>query len=233
MNKEKLYQEILKLNIIITEKQKEMLEIYATELLLYNEHTNLTAIRSKEDVYLKHFYDSLTITKIINLNDQTLLDIGTGAGFPGLVLAIIYPNLKITLLDSNNKKIKFLQIMKEKLNLNNVDCICTRAEEFARENKEKFDIVTSRAVAKIRILLELSARTLKINGEFIAMKAEVQEELKESKSAEIKLGLRLKENIKFELPNNAGKRTLLKYVKEIKTNDLYPRNYDKIIKKMI
>ena len=109
MNREEFLVEIKKLNIELTKKMEEQLKQYADFLLEYNKHTNLTAIKTEEEVFLKHFYDSLTLVKLADLKQGTLLDVGTGAGFPGLVLAIVFPNLKITLLDSNNKKITFLE----------------------------------------------------------------------------------------------------------------------------
>ena len=108
MNKEVFYEELAKLNIALNEEQKEKLNTYCEFLITYNEHTNLTAIKERDDIYLKHFYDSLTLAKIYDFQEETLLDVGTGAGFPGVVLTIVYPGLKVTLLDSNNKKIKFL-----------------------------------------------------------------------------------------------------------------------------
>ena len=119
MTENEFLNELTKLNINLTAEQQEKLKIYAEFLLTYNEHTNLTAIKNIDEVYLKHFYDSLTLSKIATFTNESLLDIGTGAGFPGLVLAIVYPNLQVTLLDSNNKKIKFLQECLSKLNLKN------------------------------------------------------------------------------------------------------------------
>ena len=171
MTENEFLNELTKLNINLTTEQQEKLKNYAEFLLSYNEHTNLTAIKNIDEVYLKHFYDSLTLSKIANFTNESLLDIGTGAGFPGLVLAIVYPNLQVTLLDSNNKKIKFLQECLSKLNLKNVTLVQERAEVYTKNNREKFDYVTSRAVAELRILLELGIPSLKVNGHFLIMKA--------------------------------------------------------------
>lgn len=231
MTEQEFIKETKKLNINLTDEILGKLKIYNDFLLEYNKHTNLTAIKQKEEVYLKHFYDSLTLTKIIKLDKQTLLDVGTGAGFPGLVLAIVYPNLKVTLIDSNNKKIKFLNICIEKLNIKNVKIINSRAEDYVRTMREHYDIVTSRAVAELKILLELNIPALKVGGIFIGMKANIKEELLNATTALEKLKAEIKEIIEFELPKGAGKRTLISIEKKEKSLNIYPRNYDKIKKR--
>ena len=233
MTKEELYLELKKLGINLTDKQKEQLEIYKDFLIEYNKHTNLTRIIDENDIYLKHFYDSLTIVKYIDLsNKNTLLDIGTGAGFPGFVLKIVYPNLEVTLLDSNNKKITFLKQLSEKLNVK-VNAIQARSEEYIKEKREFFDVVTSRAMANLRVLLELSIPYVKINGNFIAMKANASEELKEAGNTHEKLGAKLSSIQEFELLKENSKRTIIVYDKINKTDIKYPRKYDIIIKKAI
>ena len=233
MTKEELYLELEKLGITLTDKQKEQLEIYKEFLIEYNKHTNLTRIIDENDIYLKHFYDSLTIVKYIDLsNKNTLLDIGTGAGFPGFVLKIVYPNLDVTLLDSNNKKITFLKQLSEKLNIN-VNAIQARSEEYIKEKREYFDVVTSRAMANLRVLLELSIPYVKVNGNFIAMKANASEELKEASNTHEKLGAKLSSIHEFELIKENSKRTIIVYDKISKTDIKYPRKYDIIIKKTI
>jgi len=172
-------------------------------------------------------------TKIVDLNSQTLLDVGSGAGFPGLVLAITYPHLKVTLLDSNNKKTTFLKKCVQKLELSNVEVIYSRAEDYTRENREKYDLVTSRAVAELRILLELNIPALKVNGYFIAMKSNIEEELKNAQNTLKKLDCEIIEKKEFNLPNNTGFRTLIRIRKKSLTNELYPRTYDKIKKKSL
>ena len=233
MNKEEFLKEIKKLNIKLTDTMLHQLEEYADFLLTYNEHTNLTAIKTKEEVYLKHFYDSFTLVKIANLQNGKLLDVGTGAGFPGLVLAIVFPNLKVTLLDSNNKKITFLNECIEKLHLQNVQTVYSRAEDYTRAHREYYDFVTSRAVAELRILLELNIPALKVNGNFLVMKGNLEEELEESINTMKILNCKILIQEKFELPNNGGSRTLMSIIKEKETDRKYPRTYDKIKKKSI
>ncbi len=231
MNKEQFVSALNALNIIITSKQLDELNIYYKRLIEYNCHTNLTRIVEENDVYLKHFYDSLTIIKEVKLDSQTLLDVGTGAGFPGLVLKIIFPNLKVTLLDSLNKRIVFLQSIIDELKLQDVVAIHSRAEDFIVKNREKYDIVTSRAVARLNILSELCIPFVKLNGYFIPMKADLKEELLESKNAVQTLGCVLIEANEFQLPFNGGTRTIIKYEKTSKTDIKYPRKFAEIKKK--
>lgn len=233
MTEQEFMSETKELNINLTKEMLDNLRIYNDFLLEYNKHTNLTAITTKEEVYLKHFYDSLTLTKIINLENQILLDVGTGAGFPGLVLAIIFPNLQVTLLDSNNKKTTFLTLCIEKLNLKNVEVIHSRAEEYVKIHREYFDIVTSRAVAELRILIELNVPALKVGGYFIAMKGKTEEEEKNAEGTLDKLDAKIIKKQEFELPNLGGHRSLLSIQKQKTTNPIYPRNYDKIKKKVL
>lgn len=162
----------------------EKLDIYCNFLLEYNKHTNLTAIKEENDIYLKHFYDSLTLTKVIDLNEyNTLLDIGSGAGFPGMVLKIFFPKLKVYLVDSNNKKCKFLLELKEKLNVDNLIVINNRIENLYNEFLNSIDIVTARAVTNLPVLTELAIPLVKANKYFIAMKGNAEEELENSMHA--------------------------------------------------
>ena len=233
MNKEQFINELKKIDINISVDKLSKLEEYYYLLVEENKKYNLTAITEKKDVYLKHFYDSLTINKVINLNNQYLLDIGTGAGFPGLVLKIVFPKLKIDLLDSTNKKCQFLKMVIDKLELTNIKVINARAEEYAKENREKYDIVTSRAVAPLKHLLEYSIPLLKINGNFISLKSNIDEEIKNIDNYYKKLYITNEEIIKFELPNENSLRTLYKVKKEKTTPLIYPRLYSQIKKKDI
>jgi len=233
MNKEEFISELKKINIDITEKQLKDLEKYYQILVEENKKYNLTTITEEKEVYLKHFYDSITMTKIIELNDQYLLDIGTGAGFPGLVLKIMFPNLKIDLLDSTSKKCMFLQYVIDTLELKNIKIINERAEEYANKEREKYDIVTSRAVAPLKHLLEYSIPLLKVNGKFIALKSNIEEETKNIKNYYNKLYLEKEEIIKFELPKENSLRTLYKITKIKETPMIYPRVYSQIKKKEI
>lgn len=231
MHKDEFKNALKEFDINITQVMLEQLDTYYKMLIEYNRHTNLTRITDEKEVYLKHFFDSLMLVKTINLDNQALLDVGTGAGFPGMVLKIVFPNLNVTLVDSLNKRIIFLNKVIEKLNLNNIRVIHARAEEYAISNRENFDIVTSRAVAKLNILCELCMPMVKINGYFIPMKAEAKEEIDLSKNAIKTLGGVLRESVVFSLPYDAGKRTLVKIEKIQKTNPKYPRKFNEIKKK--
>ena len=234
MNLNNFKEELEKININITDEQLNQLEKYYDLLVEWNNKINLTNIIEKDQVYLKHFYDSLTMNKIIDLNEiESLCDIGTGAGFPGLVLKIVFPNLKVTLVDSLNKRIIFLKEVIERLELNNIEVYHARAEEFAKNNIEKFDIVTARAVAHLSILLEYSIPMVKINGYFIAMKANIDEELEESKKALEILKSKIKKIEKFKLPVESSNRTVIMIEKQEKTNSKYPRKNSEIKKKML
>lgn len=233
MNKEEFNKEVIKLGITLTPTMEEQLETYYKILTEENKKYNLTRITILEDVYLKHFYDSLTLYKVIKLDDESICDIGTGAGFPGLVLKIVFPNLKVTLVESNKKKCNFLNIVKEKLNLNNLIIINARAEDYSKTNREIFDIVTSRAVAPIKHLLEYSIPLVKVNGHYIAMKSNVDNEIANIDNYYKKLSITKENEIKFYLPKENSLRTLIMYKKESKTNPIYPRRYNEIKKKDI
>ena len=181
MNFTEFITEIKKLNINLTDNQENQIKTYINKLIEYNSHTNLTAIRNYEDILLKHFYDSLTLVKAYDFNNSlNVLDIGSGAGFPGLVIKIVFPRINLTLLDSNNKKTKFLNQIVNNLKLTNIEIINDRAENFIKNNRETFDVVTSRAVSHLRIISELSIPYLKVGGTFLVMKTNSEEELNES-----------------------------------------------------
>ncbi len=233
MNEEEFISSVKNLGIEIDEKKLHMLEEYYKILVTENKKYNLTAISQKEEVYLKHFYDSLTITKIIKLDKQEICDIGTGAGFPGIVLKIFFPNIKLTLIESNLKKCKFLDMLKMILNLNDVKIINERAEIYSITNREKFDIVTSRAVAPLKYLLEYSIPIVKVGGSYIAMKANIEKEMENIENYYQKLDITLEKKESFKLPKEESIRTLLLYNKNKKTNHIYPRKYTEIKKKDI
>lgn len=233
MNREEFIKETEKLGIYLDDKILSNLEEYYNILKEENEKYNLTRIIEKESVYLKHFYDSLTINKIIKLDSQNVCDLGSGAGFPGLVLAICFPNVKITLIESNGKKCNFLNIIKEKLSLNNVTIINNRIEEYAKDNREIFDIVTARAVAPLKHLLEYGIPLVKVKGYFIAMKSNIKEETENIENYYNKLSIKEENIIEFSLPKENSLRTLIKYKKEEKTNTKYPRRYSEIVKRDI
>ena len=233
MNKELFMEEISKLDIILTDEMLDQLERYYQILIEENEKYNLTAITDKESVYLKHFYDSLTLSKIINLNNQSLCDIGTGAGFPGMVLKIVFPSLKVTLVDATLKRCNFLKMVINELNLKDVEVINARAEEYSKTNREKYDIVTSRAVAPLKHLLEYSIPLVKVGGTYIAMKSDLSKELDGISNYEQKLSIDNRKVLTFTLPIEESVRTLISYNKKDKTNSIYPRRYSEIKKKEI
>lgn len=231
MKKEEFINELKKLDIEVTKTMINQLDIYMEFLIAYNKHTNLTAIDTEEDIYLKHFYDSLTIVKGVDLTKVcNILDIGSGAGFPGMVIKIFFPHLDMTLIDSNNKKTKFLSLLAEKLGIN-VNVINMRVEEYAKNNLNKFDIVTSRAVANLRVLAELSLPLVKVDGLFVALKGKMDDNLEDAISTiEIMDGI-VTDRITFELLNNTGTRNIIVIKKQKETDISLLRSYDKIIKK--
>ena len=224
-------EELKKINIIPTSDQLDKLEKYYELLIEYNKVMNLTGITEKDQVYLKHFYDSLTIIKAVDLNNyDSLCDMGTGAGFPGLVLKIFYPHLKVTLIDSLNKRINFLNEVIKQLKLDKIEAIHARLEEYGIVNRDKYDIVTSRAVASINVLLEYAAPILKVNGLFICMKGNLENE-KDYQNAMNKLNIKEENKVEFELPFELSKRTIISFQKTKQTSKLFPRKYSDIIKK--
>ena len=233
MNKELFIAELNKLNIKITDKQLSMLEDYYNILVEENTKYNLTNITEKEQAYLKHFYDSLTIVKVINLNNQSLCDIGTGAGFPGLVLKILFPQLEVTLVEATEKRCKFLELVINKLKLSKIKVINERAEIYSKEVREKFDIVTSRAVAPLKHLLEYSIPLVKVNGNYIAMKGNIEKEIENIENYYQKLSIKKVKEEHFLLPIEQSQRTIILYKKEKNTNKKYPRKYSEIKKREI
>lgn len=233
MNKELFIKKVKELNIEIDEKKLEQLNIYMTLLQTENKKYNLTAITKEEDIYLKHFYDSLTITKIIKLDKQKLCDLGTGAGFPGLVLKIVFPKLDVTLIEATNKKCEFLKLVINELKLEKIKVINTRAEIYAKDNREVFDIVTARAVAPLKHLLEYAIPLVKVKGFFIPLKSNIEKEIENIDNYYEKLEIKQINKIEFFLPIEVSKRTLIMYEKLKETNPIYPRSYNKIKEKDI
>lgn len=227
MNKETFINELAKLNINLSEKQLWQLNKYYELLIEWNEKINLTRIIDEEQVYLKHFYDSLTLCKVINLDSKlSLCDIGTGAGFPGIVLKIAFPTLSVTLIDSLNKRIIFLNEVIKELELTNIEAIHIRGEEFARRNREKYDVVTSRAVSNLRILSEICLPLCKVNGFFIAMKSNSEEEIAEANTILRNLDSEIIQIESFLLPFEESRRDLIKIRKNKITSHKYPRQFN-------
>ena len=232
MNIDEFKSEVEKLGIIVTEEEINKLERYSELLKEWNEKINLTAIIDKKQVFLKHFYDSLTIVKMIDLNKvDSLCDLGTGAGFPGIVLKIFFPNLNLTLVDALNKRIKFLQIVINELSLKKVNLVHDRAEEYGKNNRECFDVVTARALSSFPILLEYGIPLLKVNGHLIAMRG--LNDSNDGINALKTLDSKIIDVLEFELPFENSQRTLVDVIKLDKTSMKYPRRYAEIKKKSL
>lgn len=231
MNLNEFIEALKELQIEVTDQQLEQLESYYKLLIEYNKVMNLTGITEKEAVYLKHFYDSLTIARVYDLNRvRTLCDVGTGAGFPGIVLKIIYPHLEVTLVDSLNKRIEFLKVVIQKLGLQKIEVISKRAEDYARENLDYFDVVTARAVAPLSMLLEYCIPLLKVGGYFIPMKGLVKREEEETQAFTL-LHTKIEKIDNFLLPKENSNRTLYLIRKELMTPLAFPRKFADMKKK--
>jgi len=217
--------------INLTKEQENLFELYFEELISYNKHTNLTAITKKDDVYYKHFYDSLTLIPFIENKGGSLCDMGSGAGFPSLPLKLIYNDLKVTIIDSSTKRIKFLEGLVEKLNLNDVEIVNSRIEEYGVNNQEKFDYVSARALGNLTLITEMALPMLKKGGNFLAMKgSKVDEEINEALNAINLTGGKILNQMNLELPYNYGFRSIV-VINKIKSIKGYPRRYQEMIKK--
>jgi len=206
MNLNEFNEELKKLGITLSAYQLDKLEKFYKLLVEWNQKINLTRIIEKEDVYLKHFYDSLTINKVIDLNKvETLCDVGTGAGFPGIVLKIFYPHLKITLVDSLQKRVNYLNEVIKELDLKDIKAIHVRGEDY----KEKFDVVTSRAVANIEKLTTYTMHLLNKNGLLIALKGNIDEELTKDVEKRLSKKYKIVKVEKFLLPIENSNRSIV------------------------
>ena len=206
MNKNEFIKYLEELNIYPTQDQLEKLNKFYNLLIEWNEKINLTRIVDEKDVYLKHFYDSLTITKEIDLSKvNTLCDVGTGAGFPGIVLKIMYPNLRVTLIDSLQKRVNYLNEIIKVLELTDIEAIHSRGEDY----KGSFDVVTSRAVANIEKLVKYTMHLLSKDGVFIAMKGNIDNELTDSVKKVISKKYKIVKINKFKLPIEESDRSLV------------------------
>lgn len=213
-----------KINIDLTDEVTDKFFLYKKLLLEWNEKINLTAITDEKEILIKHFIDSLTIEKYIPRNAK-IIDVGTGAGFPGIPLKIVRPDIEVVLLDSLNKRINFLNEIIRECQLDKITTIHGRAEEIANksEYREKFDISTARAVANISTLSELCTPFLKVGGSFVCMKADAVEEMKNAKNALEILGMKEEKIEHIILPNIDATRTIILYKKEKNTPKKYPR----------
>ena len=234
-----LIQECKKQNIELDEGKAKALKEYKELLVEWNEKMNLTAITEDYEVIVKHFVDCLECTHLIT-NEKKIIDVGTGAGFPGMPLAIYYPQIEFTLLDGLNKRLIFLEEVVNKLGLKNVKIVHARAEEAARNEEyfESFDAVVSRAVANLPVLLEYTSPYVKVNGKCIVMKGDnAKEELDLAKNAMNILKLKNIENKEYKysytINNEEYNRTILYIEKVGNTPNKYPRNYGQIKKKAL
>ena len=224
--------EIIKKVVSPTDEQLANLKKYYDILYVESNKYNLTNIKELEEVYIKHFYDSLLLSKTVDLTKELkMADIGSGAGFPGLVIKIMFPNINITLIEPTLKRCNFLNLVINELGLTNIEVVNARAEEYIKDKRESFDIVTARAVAPLNILLELAIPFLKIDGVFLAMKgSNATDEVAAATKAYQVLNARIDKEYIFNLPNDLGKRTIIKFIKLGVTKNIYPRLYSKIKK---
>lgn len=229
MKKEEFISLLRERGLFLTENQISQFEKYLHLIQEHNKVMNLTGITEEEEVYEKHFYDSLLFSFNEDMENLSLIDIGSGAGFPGIPLAITYPSLKITLLEPLMKRCVFLSLVVEELGLKNVEVVCDRAEIYSKENKEKFDIATARAVSKLNILLEIASQMIKVGGYFVALKGRIaEEEIEQAKFALKLLNFKIEKNKEDRLPSEEDKRVNIFIRKMGTTNGKYPRNYSQI-----
>ena len=228
MNKEELLKSsAASIGVDLSDTQVQQFIKYYEILVEWNSFMNLTGITEYEEVVQKHFVDSLVLCKAINVNEvSNLIDIGTGAGFPGIPLKIAYPHLKVTLLDSLQKRIKFLNEVVMQLGLTDVETIHGRAEDFAKPSmkRESYDVCVSRAVANLASLSEYCLPYVKVDGYFIPYKSgKIDEELMDAKKAVFVLGGKIEDEVKFNLPDSDISRSLIKIKKVSGTPKKYPR----------
>lgn len=226
MNKEQFYSTVKeKIGIELSDLQKKQYNRYYELVVEWNQKINLTAITEEEEFYTKHFFDSISLAFFKDYsNIESICDVGSGAGFPSIPLKILYPNLKVTIVDSLNKRIKFLNLVKDELGLTDCNFVHARAEEFGqnKEYRESFEIVTARAVARLNVLSELCLPLVKKNGYFLSLKAQkAEEETKEATNAIKILGGKLEKDLNFDIEGE--ERHILEIRKAKETPNKYPR----------
>ncbi|AMB94023.1 16S rRNA (guanine(527)-N(7))-methyltransferase RsmG [Aerococcus sanguinicola] len=227
MNPEQFQKQVQDAGLSLTDQQMAQFARYYELLVEWNEKMNLTAITDRDEVYLKHFYDSLTLAFHVDLSRPlTLVDVGAGAGFPSIPLKIAFPELQVTIVDSLKKRIGFLDTVIDELGLDQVQAIHDRAETFGQNKAHRahYDLATARAVARLSVLAEFCLPLVKKDGLFVAMKgAQAEDELADAKKAIATLGGKFLEDIAFELPENAGERHIIRIAKKKESPNKYPR----------
>lgn len=227
MNEQQFIQALAEKGIHLSDQQIQQFRTYFELLVEWNEKMNLTAITDQQEVYLKHFYDSISAAFYVDFTQPLeVCDVGAGAGFPSLPMKICFPEMRVTIVDSLNKRIQFLKHLSSELGLNHVEFVHARAEEFGQNPvyRENFDVVTARAVARLSVLAELCVPLVKVGGRFVAMKAaSAQDELKDAKKALTVLGVEKKDQFNFQLPEENSDRTIYIFSKIKSTPKKYPR----------
>ena len=231
MTHDDFYNLLAQRKLVLTEQQKVQFQQFFKLLVLWNERMNLTGITAETEVYAKHFYDSLDPFLEFNMRlVKTVCDVGTGAGFPGMPLAIAYPDIQFDLIDSLGKRIDFLNVCIAELGLENTKAYHVRAEDFASNKREAFDLVTSRAVARLNILAELCVPLVKVGGSFITLKGPAgHEELIEAKQAPLRLGVKHQKSLDVDI-DGIGQRVNIYFEKVAPTPSKYPRSFGQIKK---
>ena len=219
-------EELAKVNITLTDQMEQQFDLYFKLIDKYNKVMDLTAVNGEDEMYDRHFYNSLSIAFNDNFNGMHLCDVGAGAGFPSIPLKIAFPDMKLTIIDPLNKRMEFLKVVIKELNLENVEILVARAEDVSKNRKEKYDIVTARAVARLNILTELVSQLVKVNGRFIAMKGQKgEEELVEAENALKTCNFKLVSKINLDPSVN------FVFLKMKSVDIKYPRNFGQIKKK--
>lgn len=231
MNENQFIEALKEKGITLTDIQIKQFRNYFKILVEWNQKMNLTAITDEEEVYLKHFYDSISIAFDFPFSNQNIVDIGAGAGFPSIPLKIVYPELSVTIVDSLTKRITFLQHLFKELQVTNCKAISARAEEFATNHREQYDVAMARAVARLNILDELCLPLVKVDGYFLSLKGrKAKEELQEALVGISKLGGIVEKEVSFTLANDDDHRSNIIIKKSKLTPVQYPRMFAKIKK---
>lgn len=226
VNKLNFKEELAKVNIVLTDQMEQQFDLYFNLIDKYNKVMDLTAVSGEDEMYDRHFYNSLSIAFNDNFNGLHLCDVGAGAGFPSIPLKIVFPDMKLTIIDPLNKRMEFLKVVIKELDLKDVEILVARAEDASKTRKEKYDIVTARAVARLNILTELVSQLVKVNGRFIAMKGQKgEEELVEASNALSTCNFKLVEKINLDPSVN------FIFIKRKSVDNKYPRNFGQIKKK--